>query len=159
MSTIADLNFENDGQVSILQFLRTQSSPAVEIRNIEAGGNTSVQVSNFLHGAADFLVLQNKMNELKKSLDSDGLAGSQRTEDEKSLRELLELEKSFKIDVLELANIFINLKVTSPRLVEAERLFEEGLFSDAGMILNEEDLTSEQDILFKELAYWQARKK
>ena len=146
---------DHDVSISVLHFLSVHSSPAIEIKKLEAGRTISVEIDRFIHRSSDYQRLFSKLQETQVPVDPS-LPVSPSSP---FLDDLLRLENHFRRDVLELANVFLTLTVTSRRLTEARTLFEQGAFQAASDLLNPNELQLDQDQLFIIADYWENRKR
>lgn len=157
---IDHLETPGDANISILQFLREQSSPDIEIKRIEAHDDLSVVVDRFFHQSPDYLGLVRKVSREQAVLD---LIPPEQTEEyvrqKAHLDDLRKLEQRFKVDVLRLAGIFLRISVFSDRLIQARTLFEQGRFHAADDILKSTDLMKDQEDLLLAVDYWELRQK
>lgn len=159
MKRIHDVQAQGDAKITILHFLQTFTTPELEIRKIKARRNLSVTVDTFFHQSKDYRQIRAQIEQ--QQLVCDRIPIEDRDSREKELahlNRLTELEKAFKIDVLQLADLFLRLSITSTRLRNARDLFEAGNFSEADRILAEEDLSKDQDDLLVVVDYWERRK-
>ncbi len=147
-----------DTRIGILQYIKGgEISVDHEISNLKAGRDINIKIRDFFSNSPDYQKLQAQIQEAQSQLDAakgtqDRLFYSQKVND------LLEFEKEFKADVLQLANTFSQMELRTERLRQAAELFDQGRFKDADAILKEEDLANDQHNLLIYLDYLEARK-
>ncbi len=156
---LSGLHTEGDARITILQFLSTASSPDLEIKKITAGKDISLAIETFFHESPDYQNLQSRIERQQKVYDSIPEENTaERIAASAQMKQLRELEKRFKVDVLQLADIFLRMNVNSGRLSQARTLFESGQFMQADTILKGEDLRTDQNDLLLAVDYWERRK-
>ena len=151
---IKNFRSEQDIAINILVFLKTRSSPNIEICNIQSNRDTSIVVEQFFHRSPDYLELVERLQKQRivfQSLPVELV--EQRLIESENLNKLEELIRMFKIDVLQLADIFLKIDLNSSRLIQARQMFEQGLFKEADAILKEEELVQDQHNLLTALDY------
>jgi len=157
MTRISHLTNEDDIHISILQFLQSRSTPAIEISHITAAENTSIEINQFFHRSPDYLNLLTKIRAAESVLGPLPAGSEAYKTQMAALQDLYRLEKAFKIDVLHLADLFLRIDVKSERVTKARALFEEGRFREADDLLREEDLTKDQNDLLVAVDYLERR--
>ncbi|MEO6521848.1 MAG: hypothetical protein ABIN91_09225 [Mucilaginibacter sp.] len=153
---INDLKSDDNVDISILQFLKLHSSPAIEINNIKANRDISVKVDQFFHTIRHYQELQSKIIKQEEAITD---SKNNDNEAKQYLNELYELLKKLKVDVILLADIFLNLSITSIRLEKARTLFEQGYIEEANNILDETDLSNDQENLLIAADYLEYKKR
>ncbi len=147
-----------DSSIGIIQYIKSsQISISNEIANLNAGKDINIQIRDFFSNSPDYQKLQKQINDVQKQLQVETDMQKQSFLDDK-LNNLRELQKTFKADVLRLAEIFSKMELRTERLKKAAALFEQGRFKDADAILKEEDLTNDQFNLILHVDYLELHK-
>ncbi len=145
--------------LGIIQYIKTgEVSIEYEINNIKAGQDIDIRIRQFLMNSPDYQILQQEINRKKAQAIQE-----QEVESKQHLLEgldnLLKLEKSFKIDVLQLAKVFSKLEIRTERLQKARALFDQGRFKEADQMLVETDLYEDLFNLLTLADFWENRQK
>ena len=147
-----------DSSIGIIQYIKSgQITISNEINNLNAGKDINIKVRDFFSNSPDYLKLQKQIDNVQKQLQVESDMQKRVFLDDK-LNNLLELQKTFKADVLRLAEIFSKMELRTERLIKAAALFEQGRFKDADAILKEEDLTNDQFNLLLYVDYLELQK-
>ena len=158
---LGKIHADGDNFISILQYLSSDEvSIELEIKNISSGQDTNVTINQFFHTSPDFLALEAKVTKQRSIVFSLESEKSERWFAEtKKLEHLEEGLKQFKADALRLGDTLLKIKPRTERLRKARELYELGRFKEVDKLLDESDLTNDQDELFALMDYYEARQK
>lgn len=157
---VSNIDTPLDANINILQYIRdSRISVHNEIEKIRSGRDINVVIEQFFFHAPDYRKFYDKIKEVEDRLQKirpDDTEGRRLWS--QKLAQLKALEKEFRIDVLYLAETFLQIKITSDRLTKARELFLAGRFKAADEMLSEEDLMSDQETLLAAANYLERKK-
>ena len=146
-----------DSNIGILQYIKSGLiSVTDEISNLKAGRNINIVVRQYFENSPDYQKVTREIKVKEKQIINEkNLKRKQNLIGQ--LSDLFELEKAFKKEVLELADVFSRLDPRTNRLKQALKLFDEGKIKAADKCLSEIDLSNEQENLITLVDYLEKR--
>lgn len=146
-----------DTHLGILQYIKSgEVSVETQVKRLKAGEDIDVNINEFFSNSPDYQELQAKINEVQTKFDT-ATNDQGRLAYSAQLNNLHQLEKEFKVDILNLAGIFTRIELRTKRLQQAATLFDEGRFQAADTILKEEDLAKDHHHLVVKADYLEWR--
>lgn len=158
MIKVEKINSGENTNISIFQYIRNNNiSIQTTISNIQSGHNTDIVIEIFFNNSPDYKKILLKIEEKKKEITKKNSNKDQHIFLNKELNELLNIERKFKIDALNLASLILKIKPRTEKLKNVNKLFELGLFSEAEKLLDKNELLNNLDELKALMEYYEKK--
>ena len=157
---IEDIYSGENTEIGILAYLETNVSIKLEIGKITSSGITDVRINSYFQQSPDFAKLKQRIEEQRvevNNLPADTPDNIRKTETQK-LNDLERATLNFQSSTLQLADVLLKIRQRTPRMEQVVRLFEVGQITEADAMLDEDELSADQETLILQMQYIQQRR-